>query len=185
MRSIVCTLTVSLTIFLLSACRPSAVEPVNTKPDNRQQEQFIALNRYLIERDRILIDNYARRNQLNLIRTESGLSYQIIRHGQGRKIQASDRISFSYHLSLLDGTLCYSSDSTGVKTVTLGTGSIERGLDEGLTYLHNGDSAIFILPPHLAYGVLGDNRCIPPRSCIVYHIRVESVSPLGEIGKKL
>jgi len=179
MKFIVYILTVSLTAFLVSTCRPSAVEPVNTKPDNRQQEQFIAINRYLLERDRILIDDYARRNELKLIRTESGLSYQIIRQGNGRKIQANDRVIFSYHLSLLDGTLCYSSDSTGIKTATLGTASVERGLDEGLTYLHNGDSAIFILPPHLAYGVLGDNRCIPPRSCIVYHIRVESVSPRG------
>lgn len=175
MKFIACILTVSLEVVLLHSCRPSAVEPVNTKPDNRQQEHFIALNRYLLERDMILIDNYARRNQLKLIRTSSGLSYQIIRHGTGQKVITNEQVSFAYKLSLLDGTLCYSSDSTGIKTITIGTGLIERGLDEGLTYLHLGDSAIFILPPHLAYGVIGDGKCIPPRSCIVYQVRIDAV----------
>lgn len=174
MKSIAYILTVSLSAFLLFACRPSAVEPVNTKPDNRQQEHFIALNRYLLERDMILIDNYARRNQLKLTRTPSGLSYQIIQHGKGRKIKLDDKVIFAYRLSLLDGTVCYSSDSTGLKTTYIGKGELERGLDEGLTYLHVGDSAIFILPPHLAYGIIGDGKCIPPRSCIVYHIRIDS-----------
>ncbi|MGC8803131.1 MAG: FKBP-type peptidyl-prolyl cis-trans isomerase, partial [Bacteroidales bacterium] len=57
----------------------------------------------------------------------------------------------------------------------IGTGQIERGLDEGLTHLHIGDSAVFILPPHLAYGVVGDGKCIPPRSCIVYQVRIDAI----------
>ncbi|MCX7986244.1 MAG: FKBP-type peptidyl-prolyl cis-trans isomerase [Bacteroidales bacterium] len=166
-------ITISAGIFLLS-CRQSAVEPVKKEKDTRQQEQFIAINRYLLERDMILIDNYAKRNNLKLTRTQSGLSYQIIQRGHGKKIESSDKVVFAYKLSLLDGTLCYSSDSTGIKETLVGTGQIERGLDEGICLLKEGDSAVFILPPHLAYGVIGDGKCIPPRSCIVYHIRIIS-----------
>jgi FKBP-type peptidyl-prolyl cis-trans isomerase len=166
-------LILNLTIFSLYSCHTSTVEPVKKETVNREEENIIAFNKYLIEKDNILIDEYAKRNHLNLIKTETGLRYQIISKGKGIKIKPQTWVSLSYRLYLLDGTLCYSSDSIGKKEFTVGVGKVENGLDEGLTCLHQGDSAILILPPHLAYGLIGDGKCIPSRATIIYKIKVD------------
>jgi FKBP-type peptidyl-prolyl cis-trans isomerase len=57
----------------------------------------------------------------------------------------------------------------------VGQGEVEPGLDEGIRLLHSGDKARFILPPHLAYGLIGDENKIPARSVIVYDLTVLSV----------
>jgi len=77
-----------------------------------------------------------------------------------------------YECSLLDGTLCYDSSETGPKEVVLGRTDIEAGLNEGLRMLKRGGEALFILPPFLAYGLVGDGKKIPSRSIIVYKIKI-------------
>jgi FKBP-type peptidyl-prolyl cis-trans isomerase len=45
-------------------------------------------------------------------------------------------------------------------------------LHEGIQLLHVGDKAIFILPSHLAHGLLGDEDKIPPHSAVIYDIEL-------------
>jgi len=78
----------------------------------------------------------------------------------------------NYRISLLDGTLCYSSDSLGVKEFAIGHGGVESGLEEGILLLKVGDKARFIMPPFKAHGLLGDMKKIPARSIIVYEIEL-------------
>ncbi len=47
---------------------------------------------------------------------------------------------------------------------------LEQGLNEGIRMLRPGSEAVFIIPPFLAYGLLGDSKKIPPRSVIVYNL---------------
>ena len=77
-----------------------------------------------------------------------------------------------YKCSLLDGTLCYSSEELGAREVILGRGEIEAGLNEGLRMLRPGGEAVFILPPFLAFGLIGDDKAIPPRSTLVYEVKI-------------
>jgi FKBP-type peptidyl-prolyl cis-trans isomerase len=42
--------------------------------------------------------------------------------------------------------------------------------------LREGDKARFILPPHIAHGLLGDENRIPPRSVIVYEVELLNIS---------
>lgn len=55
---------------------------------------------------------------------------------------------------------------------------MEAGLEEGILMLRTGDKARFILPPHLAYGLFGDEEKILPRSTIVYEVKVIEISDL-------
>jgi len=45
-------------------------------------------------------------------------------------------------------------------------------LEEGLLLLHQGDKAKFIIPSHLAYGLLGDQKQIPPGATLVYDVEL-------------
>ncbi|NLK55387.1 MAG: peptidylprolyl isomerase, partial [Bacteroidales bacterium] len=59
---------------------------------------------------------------------------------------------------------------SGPMNVTVGKSDIEPGLDEGLRMIKPGGKAIFILPPFLAHGLVGDGNKIPPRTIVVYWI---------------
>jgi FKBP-type peptidyl-prolyl cis-trans isomerase len=54
----------------------------------------------------------------------------------------------------------------------LGKSEMEAGLNEGLRMLKPGAEAIFIIPPFLAYGLIGDKKMIPPRTVIVYNVNI-------------
>jgi FKBP-type peptidyl-prolyl cis-trans isomerase len=102
----------------------------------------------------------------------TGLWYQIIKEGRGKNFIDNDKIVMKYECSLLDGTRCYSSNDLGPKEVVLGRSEMEQGMNEGLRLLKPGAEAIFILPPFLAYGLVGDRKLIPSRAVIVYNVNI-------------
>jgi FKBP-type peptidyl-prolyl cis-trans isomerase FkpA len=128
------------------------------------------LNRYLIQKDRERIQNYIERKNINMTESPTGMWYMIKEQGNGEFLKNDDRILIDFDCSLLDGTECYSSADLGPKEVILGKSKIETGLTEGLRMLKTGAEATFILPPHLAYGLVGDGNKIPPRSIIIYNV---------------
>jgi FKBP-type peptidyl-prolyl cis-trans isomerase FkpA len=154
------------------------VKPKETKQtDNKQfQENLIKANKGLILEDEERIRSYIKRHNWKMEKTLSGLWYMITEKGSGSKVKENDILTLKYRLELLDGTLCYSSDSLGLKTLKLGQGGIENGMVEGLIMLHQGDKANFIMPPYMAHGLLGDENKIPPRSVIVYEVELVKIS---------
>ncbi len=156
---------------LFSACNNRQEGTVSQEKPGK--EEMADLNRYLVQKDKERILNYAERKNLRLSESSTGLWYQIIDEGrEGSHFSDDDRIIFDYECSLLDGTECYSSETLGPKEIILGRSNIESGLNEGLRMLRPGSEAIFILPPFLAYGLVGDGKSIPPRTVIVYRIKI-------------
>ena len=129
-------------------------------------------NRYLLNEEEEEIENYVQRHGLEMVRTGTGLRYQIIRQGDGKQIANGDVVSLDYELHSLKGELIYSSDKEGVKTFKVGEGGVESGLNEAMAYLHYGDVAKLIIPFHLAYGLHGDDNRIPEYATLVYTIKV-------------
>jgi FKBP-type peptidyl-prolyl cis-trans isomerase len=142
---------------------------VYSKPGKNEMAD---LNKYLVQKDRERIKNYIERKSLNMNESPTGLWYQIINEGNGKLFTDNDRVVMNYDCSLLDGTKCYSSKDLGPKEVIIGRGEIEPGLTEGLRLLKPGAQAIFIIPPFLAYGLIGDRKMIPSRAVIVYNVNI-------------
>jgi len=143
--------------------------------DEKNKEAIIKINKYYVKQDAEIIAAYLERRNLAMTETNTGLWYQIYETGAGSKVETGDVVKFDYKIELLDGTMCYSSDSLGMKTFTVGSGGVEAGLEEGILLLHKGDKARFIMPPHLAYGLIGDQNKIPKRAIIVYYIELQEV----------
>jgi FKBP-type peptidyl-prolyl cis-trans isomerase len=99
----------------------------------------------------------------------------IYKHGNGRKAIENKIAVYQYEVRLINGTFCYSSDKDGPKEVKLGHGEIERGLEEGILLMKIGDRAKFIVPSHLAFGLLGDQARIPPGATLVYDVELLKV----------
>lgn len=132
------------------------------------------LNRYMVRKDRERIQSYIERKNLRMTETQTGLWYQILMPGEGETFSEKDKIIMDYECSLLDGTRCYSSKELGPKELILGKSELEAGLNEGLLLLKPGSEAIFIIPPFLAFGLIGDRKLIPPRAVLVYKVKVRT-----------
>jgi FKBP-type peptidyl-prolyl cis-trans isomerase len=159
-----------LIILLAFSCRDRSD---NSKSVYRPgKEEMADVNRYIIQKDKERIQSYFERKGLAMTETSTGLWYCIIKQGEGRLFQENDRIVYNYQCSLLDGTECYNSKDLGPNDIRLGMSELPSGLNEGMKLLSPGAEAIFILPPFLAYGLIGDGRKIPPRSTLVYTIKV-------------
>lgn len=141
-------------------------------PQQQGKNDMADLNMYLVQKDREIIQNYIERRGLNMKESPTGFWYMIVEDGTGDFLKENDRITMNYECTLLDGTKCYSSAETGPREIILGRSRLEPGLNEGLRMLKRGGAAVFILPPFMAYGLVGDGKKIPSRATIVYTISI-------------
>ena len=147
-------------------------EDENKTVVRRSKKSLEKVNKLLVEKDSEQIKSYVDRRDWEMKQSNSGLWFMIYKEGKGSKIKKGDFITFKYELSLLNGTLCYSSEDLGAKSFIVGKGGVEGGLEEGVLLLNLGSKARFILPPHLAHGLIGDENRIPARASIVYDIEI-------------
>ena len=160
-------------VVLLSCNNSDKQKKVNFK---QAKETLKGVNRYLVKDDTDVMIGYARRRNWDMKLDSTGVLYQIYKKGKGEKAKKLKFISINYTVSLLDGTVCYTSDSTGSLNFRIMQGGKESGLEYGVLKLREGDKARFIIPPYLAHGILGDENKIPPRSIIIYDVEVLKVS---------
>jgi FKBP-type peptidyl-prolyl cis-trans isomerase len=121
------------------------------------------------------IENYVRRQGLKTVQTGSGLNYQLIVDAQGTNAESGQEVLVEHEVQLLNGKVCYSSKDSGPESFVVEMDHVESGLHEGIQYMSPGDSAVLIIPSHLAHGLVGDMEKIPMRSTIVYHIKLLAV----------
>jgi len=140
------------------------------------KKAFAKINKVLIEQDRTLIEGYIKRHHLEMMKeTGTGLYYFVWGESTGDVIKTGNVVEYTYKVTLLDGTLCYQTDSNSPKTFTVGHGGVESGLEQAVLLMRKGQKGKFILPPHLAFGLQGDWNKIPSRSIIVYDIEMLNV----------
>jgi FKBP-type peptidyl-prolyl cis-trans isomerase FkpA len=139
------------------------------------QDKLIEANKMYVKRESDEIDQYVAHKGWNMITTGTGLRYMIIRKGTGTMAKPEQSAKVNYKISLLDGRVCYSSDSTGPREFIVAGDNVESGLHEGIQYMHVGDKAILILPSHLAHGLVGDENKIPPKASVIYELELLSL----------
>lgn len=163
-------------IFSLFACNDNANQThkeVNIK-SKEFQDKLIEANKIYVKQESDEIDQYAKHKGWNMHTTGTGLRYMITHHGGGDSVKATQLVKVNYKIFLMDGSLCYSSDSLGPKEFVVGADNVESGLHEGVQYLQVGDKATFILPSHLAHGLIGDENKIPPKASVIYELELLS-----------
>lgn len=108
--------------------------------------------------------------------TESGLRYQLIQKGSGKKAGKGDKVSVHYEGSLLNGQVFDSSYKRNQPIeFQLGIGQVIPGWDEGIGLLHVGDKARFVIPSDLAYGSAGAGGVIPPNAPLLFDVELMDV----------
>ncbi len=178
LRTLVLSTIIFIFFILFQAC--GEAHKRTSKNTNLQEkdlnEKLIKANKIYVQQESDEIDQYVHHRGWKMITTGTGLRYMITEIGNGTAAANEKQAKVNYKISLLDGTLCYSSDSTGSKTFLIGRDNVESGLHEAIQLLRVGSKAIFILPSHLAHGLIGDNSKIPPKSSVIYDIELLSIN---------
>ena len=166
----------AIVIAFLFSCCTSRHTKISDEDLSKFNEPLVNINKNLVTIDDERIIAYSKRHNLDLEVNKSGLWYKIIKKGDGAAVEKAKVVTITYTVSLLDGTVCYSSNSLGKRQFIVGQGGVENGLEIGILMLNEGGSAIFVMPPFLAHGLIGDENKIPSRSIIRYDVEVIKIS---------
>jgi len=163
-------------LILFSCGEPAPQIPANKILESSLSEDLMFLNRDFAEFENEEIEHYVDSLNLGMLQTSSCLRYKIIREGYGRFPKKGDKVTFNYSMRALDGVECEELKNV-TKTVELGKGNITSGMEEAIMLMKASGEGCFIIPSHLAYGVLGYKNCISgwtPVFCEINLISVKS-----------
>ena len=102
--------------------------------------------------------------------TESGLQYEVIKMGKGKKPAATDKVKVHYHGTLIDGTVFDSSVDRG-EPITFGLNQVIAGWTEGVQLMPIGSKFRFYIPQELGYGAQQAGS-IPPYSTLIFEVEL-------------
>lgn len=104
----------------------------------------------------------------------SGLQYQVLQEGTGKKPKATDQVKCHYEGMLTDGTMFDSSIQRG-EPATFPLNGVIAGWTEGLQLMAEGAKYRFFIPYHLGYGEHGAGASIPPFAALVFDVELIEV----------
>ncbi len=130
---------------------------------------------------RVAAEREAKKAELDKIsagfeETASGLRYQVIQKGEGKKAEKGNTVSVHYKGQLADGTVFDSSYKRNAPLdFQVGVGQVIAGWDEGICLLNVGDKARLVIPSDLGYGSAGAGGVIPPDATLVFDVELMDV----------
>lgn len=171
-----------LIVVILSSCAEDREEQVAVQDTDWSQDQSVSMNSFFSEEERNEIENFlSHRPDWKMTETGTGLHYMIYSKSENNDTaRIDDIVTVNFEISLLDGTICYTSSEKGPESFMVEKSDIESGLHEGIKFMCTGDRAKFILPSHMAHGLIGDSDQIPPLSTVIYDIELIKIEKSNE-----
>ena len=109
-----------------------------------------------------------------IVTLPSGLQYQVLKEGNGKKPSATDQVVCHYEGTLIDGTVFDSSYQRN-QPATFGLNQVIPGWTEGVQLMQEGAKYRFFIPYKLAYGERGAGAQIPPFAPLVFDVELIEV----------
>lgn len=145
-----------------------AQQIVNNFFDEQAQRQAAAAK---AEGENFLAGNAKKEGVVTL---PSGLQYQVLREGNGKKPTATDVVECDYEGTLINGQVFDSSYRRGERA-TFGLNQVIAGWTEGLQLMQEGAKYRFFIPYNLAYGERGAGQAIPPYAALIFDVELHKV----------
>ena len=125
-----------------------------------------------IEKGKAFLTENAKKE--GIITLPSGLQYQVLQEGNGKKPSATDRVKCHYEGTLIDGTLFDSSIKRGQPAV-FGVNQVIKGWVEALQLMSEGSKWRLFIPSELGYGAQQAGEMIPPHSTLIFEVELIEV----------
>ena len=102
--------------------------------------------------------------------TASGLQYLVLKEGEGRRPEASDRVRVNYLGSLISGQ-----EFDRGEGIEFPLNRVIPGWTEGLQLMKEGAKYRFFIPSELAYGEAGAGGEIPGNAALIFEVELLKV----------
>lgn len=169
--SVLITILYTQCLLLAASCDNDAGQK---KQKTYSREELIQMNRENLNKETALIQAFIERNNMTMQESLTGLRYNIYHNDTGATARTDQVVTVNYRGYLLDSSLVADTKTEGPLTFKIGHSNVVSGLHEAVQLMSVGDSARFILPSHLAYGLTGDVN-IPGNSPILYDVELHDI----------
>lgn len=123
------------------------------------------------EGEKFLAENGKKEGVVTL---KSGLQYEVLREGNGKKPKATDQVKCHYEGTLINGQVFDSSYKRNEPAV-FPLSQVIPGWTEGLQLMQEGAKYRFYIPYILAYGESGAGGSIPPFATLIFDVELLEV----------
>ena len=123
------------------------------------------------EGEKFLAENGKKEGVVTL---KSGLQYEVLREGNGKKPKATDQVKCHYEGTLINGQVFDSSYKRNEPAV-FPLNQVIPGWTEGLQLMQEGANYRFYIPYILAYGESGAGGSIPPFATLIFDVELLEV----------
>lgn len=106
-----------------------------------------------------------------IVTTASGLRFQVLEPGTGRRPGPRDTVQVAYEVRLADGRLVESTPRPETLPVT----GMIAGFTEALLLMNQGGRYRFWVPPALGYGAQGMAGSVPPGAELVFTLTLHRI----------
>ena len=106
--------------------------------------------------------------------TNSGLQYEVLKEGTGKRPKATDTVRCHYEGRLLDGSV-FDSSYRRNQPADFGLSQVITGWTEGVQLMAEGAKYRFYIPYMLTYGEGGAGEMIPPFSTLIFDVELIKV----------
>ncbi len=110
-----------------------------------------------------------------VIVTESGLQYEILKEGNGPTPTLNDSVTTHYHGTLIDGKVFDSSVERN-EPATFPVSGVIKGWTEALQLMKTGSKYKLYIPSDLAYGERGAGGSIGPHQALIFEVELLSIN---------
>ena len=139
-------------------------------------EFFTQMQREVNDRNRAEGEAFLAENKKKsgVVVLPSGLQYEVLTEGKGKKPAATDRVQCHYHGTLINGEVFDSSIERGEPAV-FGVSQVIPGWVEALQLMPEGSKWRLFIPSDLAYGENGAGGKIAPNSTLIFDVELLKV----------
>ncbi|QIX63325.1 FKBP-type peptidyl-prolyl cis-trans isomerase [Hymenobacter sp. BT18] len=115
------------------------------------------------------------KNKPGVTTLPSGLQYEVLTEGSGKKPGPRSQVTTHYHGTLLNGNVFDSSYQRG-QPATFGVNQVIAGWTEALQLMSEGSKWRLYIPSDMAYGKRGAGRDIGPDSTLIFDVELLKVN---------
>ena len=140
--------------------------------EQKMNAEKAAQGKQALEEGKVFLANNAQKP--GVITTKSGLQYEVLKEGNGKKPKATDKVRCHYEGTLINGQVFDSSYQRGEPAV-FGLNQVITGWTEGVQLMSEGAKYRFYIPYMLAYGEGGAGALIPPFATLIFDVELIEV----------